>query len=245
VAVLTLVAAGLVMGPGVRPAHADPAQVIISANGHWGSSYSDTYSSGGEFDVHVVSWDGNAPYTTQVATYNQNYNTGWDTQFSSFCIQSYQTYYPGRTYYVELADATDHTTEVPLENSVKYLFHAWNRHQLDGYNYDDQKTDAAGRMASANKLQRVLWKLQGCAAGAIDDDQAQGWYDMALANASVGKALDVKVMRLYSTWSAAQGFGGDGQDELVEVTPEPTTLALLAIGALPVLPIIRRRRPLP
>jgi hypothetical protein len=34
----------------------------------------------------------------------------------------------------------------------------------------------------------------------------------------------------------------NAQDHLVEITPEPATLALVAIGALPLLPIVRRRR---
>lgn len=249
-AATALVMAGLVLGAGAYPAQAQ-SKVILYDSGIAGNSYSNYATNGfdgGEFEARIIQWQDSTPVTS-VKTYYQNHGGSYGpTQFATFCLQTNQVFYPGSQYYVDIADATDHKAAdiKPLAESVKRLFHRWNAHQLDGYDYDDLGTSVQSRRNSAQKLQNLIWYLQsGGAVGSYNagDATVRDWYTDATTLAGQTGSTRVRVMRLYSGWPPRDDGTMDGQDQLIEVaTPEPTTVALLAIGALPVLPLIRRRR---
>jgi hypothetical protein len=191
---------------------------------------------GGEFDV----WGFDGIHSSRTASTD-------GSGFRSFCAQIGQDVQPGTPYNLTLATRTDHGELVPLAPQVAYLFHQWNSGALDEYDYT---YNSPVRQASATDLQAVIWNFQK-QLGMTDPYPVAGYWPnlpsaraihwAAEANAAVagtwGNGLhSVRVMQLY-----AQN-GSDAQDLITE-TPEPASLALLAIGALPLLPIVRRRKP--
>jgi len=210
-----------------------------------------SYGNGGEFDVDITG--GTVDHVTSP-------NTKGDQDFRTFCVQGatgVQYFTPGATYMVDVATSTDHTSKAPLKAEVAYLFHLWNTGSMDLNNYQYDYVSGSGRSESARNLQRAIWALQwgnvGLSNGTSSADTTLSsamelaWYHQAIDDVDHGVWTglgNVGVMRLYNV-----SGGADAQDQLVEGThpvpptvPEPASLALLAVGALPVLPIIRRRR---
>jgi len=197
-----------------------------------------SYLNGGEFTVQVL--DGLTPVTSAVTT-AQTYDTdrGRGPGFRTFCVQETQYFGPGNQYRYEIATATDHILpEVPLNSQTAYLFHQFNAGILSNYNYNPA---GGARSISAGNLQEAIWSFMVPGHVIPADgfyDQARAWVTEANEKAPAGIG-GVKILRLYGPYGSGQY--NDAQDQLIE-TPEPGGLALLAIGALPVLPIVRRRR---
>jgi len=234
--VLLVVALGL----GASAAWAGPVYMSSGSSDRssWYNGGGSLLGYGGEFDV----WGFNGLHSTSTASHNGQ------PGFRSFCLQIHQDVYEGQPYNLVLATETDHGEHVQLAPQVAYLFHQFNAGALNQYDYT---YGTAGRRASATDLQAVIWYFQaqlGMTDGygvvgyswATMSQRARDWATEAntAVDGAWGHTLGgVKVMQLF-----AQN-GTDGQDLITE-TPEPASLALLAIGALPVLPIVRRRRSL-
>jgi len=183
---------------------------------------------GGEFDVKVNQWN-YTPYITWVTPKNTS------RHFATFCMQTTQFVSMNTPYDVTISTHTDGNPlhVKPLSGGAAYLFALWNRKALPKYDYT-----AAGRDASAAALQRVLWKLQGESFSYWGTDtREQEWYDLALASSwHTGNQIgSVRVMQLYAS-------GTDKQDVLVELVPEPGTIALMGCALFGLVPALRRRR---
>lgn len=184
---------------------------------------------GGEFEIDVL--NGSLPHVNSAQT--GSYPPTDTGSFRTFCIQLDQNVNYFQQYYAKVSDTTD--TGDALNPGVALLFHLWNRPGgLGGYNY------GAGRDAAATELQDVLWSVQFGTVLASPTVRQQAW--LAIASTAVGTG-NVKVLQLRGPVPPGTGRA---QDMLIEVdgskVPEPGTLALLAIGGLPVLPFLRRRR---
>lgn len=196
------------------------------------------YSSGvgGEFQVQITA--GALSYVTSPETKGDFANG-----FRTFCVQRAQTIALGTEYSVKVASVLNHGTNTPLRPEVAYLFHLWNTGKMDlagyKYNYVDG-TGANQRVESAGHLQNVIWGLQ--AGRAISGAWENAWYNQAVSDVASAKWTGLRSVRVLQLHPLSDD-PLDAQDQLIE-TPEPATLALLAIGALPVLPIVRRRRSL-
>jgi len=187
--------------------------------------------SGGEFNVAITA--GPLSHANSARTEGSR-----SPGFQTFCIQKSQYFIPGNQYTAKVSEYTNHTTHDLLKAEVAYLFHWWNTGTMSGYDY----TYGAGRTQSAGHLQNVLWALQY--GGSVAAGTEYDWWKKAkddVANGLWSGRGAVRVLQLTGdpTWPGT--VNGDYQDQLIE-TPEPASLALLAIGALPVLPVIRRRR---
>jgi len=207
-----------------------------------------TFGSGGEFTVQILPGDSlRAITSTKTAEQATDIAKGHGPNgFRTFCVQAGQNFVYGAPYTWQIATSTDHSLpHYPLTPQVAYLFHRWNSGVLSGYNYNPTTPDGSGKVRSdyAGQLQTAIWALMNQpghgtpAAGT----QARAWYDEANSHADTS-IHSVRVLRLYGP-NGAGPLSDDHQDQLIE-TPEPASLALLAIGALPILPIVRRRRPL-
>jgi len=263
---MVLVAAIAVVGGICGTAFADTPDFAVTPTlgsfGAWNtpSWYSGTYN-GGEFNVAVHS-PGTSYYQAAVAN-----AAGGGNNFSTFCVQQNQVFSPGGTYCVKADTQTDGGQDIPLTGAVAYLYHRWNSGTLTGYDY--LNSTAEGRLSSAVDLQEVIWKLMYESAGGTPGDWYYGgyqelpnydpshrsnqlaWYNLAKGTAWGSNVYNVRIMKMYS----GPELTGPAQDFIYEQSdsgpgptpgkvPEPTTLALLALGGLPVLPFLRRRRPL-
>jgi hypothetical protein len=191
-------------------------------------------NSGGEFDITTIGW---TVTPSAVPPLNPAHT------FSTFCVQQNQFFSPGGTYNVEFAMSTNHTQNVLLNAATAKLFKLWNHQQLVGFDWAPN----AARGAADKDVQQVLWRLmydqavlQGLVVpfAGIQNARQLAWYNLVKGNTDWTGLERIRVMRLYGTGTAAE----DHQDMLVELAPEPASLALLAIGGLPVLPLLRRRR---
>jgi len=224
------------------------AVLCIGASAAWATvsvyttnaTSSTSLGQGGEWLVKINPGDTLAPVTSALTAAQPSDPPSHKPGFRTFCVQMNQAFAPATNLYTwEISTSTDHTLpHVPLNAQTAYLFHKWNMGVLADYNYSDNPLNidihGRNRKAAAGELQAAIWAFMSGAPVPTLGTQARTWYDEANANASgIG---DVRILRLYGVDGR-----GDYQDMLIE-TPEPASLVLLAVAALPVLPIARRRR---
>jgi len=158
------------------------------------------------------------------AFYLNDTNTG--DNFYTFCVETHEYFNPGNPYYV--GGISDKTVDSGIELTPEAAYIYW-AYRNNIYPYPGTGTNQNG------DIQEAIWYAIG-EIGTISSG-AQAIYDNA-----VGKWSDignVRVLNLYSSYSAAAGFSGNVQDQL-SLVPEPSTFLLLGAG-LAGIGILRRR----
>ena len=201
--------------------------------------YGQGWSNGGEFDIDIVNWNDPNGWTTQV-TPRYPYPAQQHSEFATFCVQERQYFYPGHTYDFDVSTRSNTGENIELDPKTAYLFHKWNSGQLGDYNYSGAGSHPRGQ--DGRDLQVLFWMYQlqrPYSHGALSE-QAKAWdteATTAVSNGTWHGFGNVRIMQLH---------GSDfpnAQDQLYEqLVPEPGSIALLATGALGLLPLLRRRR---
>ncbi|MBI5865040.1 MAG: PEP-CTERM sorting domain-containing protein [Planctomycetes bacterium] len=175
---------------------------------------------GGEFNLTAVGLD-----FVPVGLTNEGY---WE----SFCLEKNESIAFGFQYYAAINTAAVNGglgggNPDPLDPRSAYLYELFITGTLPDYVYDTSDGGTA-RTLSADDLQSVIWFIEEEEAMSWtpgDNSRRDQWYQLAASNA--GETIgDVRVVNLYED---AQGTIR-GQDQIV-LTPEPSSLVLLALGA--------------
>ena len=167
------------------------------------------------------------------ANYGGSFNVAENgtLQFSSFCLERNEYFYPGQTYQV-----TSITTGAinggisggnpdQLDTRTAFLFNKWSTGQF------------AHTAANANALQLAIWALEGEWSTALSGT-ALDYYKMSEAAIGSGSLYGVMVMNL---WGPIPGGVGNAQDMLIQ-TPVPAAVWLLGSGLLGLIGIRRFRK---
>jgi len=151
--------------------------------------------------------------------------------FATFCMEYNEHIQMGVTYYYEVSTAAKYNgngTTDPISMATAWLYNEFLNGTLSGY---------TGDTASANKLQRALWYLEGEAGGSTQTAANNSFLAAALgalgaiAMNNANGAYGVHVMNLWSSYNAATGvYSGAKQDQLIRVPDGGTTLALLGMS---------------
>jgi hypothetical protein len=165
------------------------------------------------------------------ANYGGSFNVAENgtIQFSTFCLERNEYFYPGQTYQV-----TSITTGAinggisggnpdQLDTRTAFLFNRWSTGQI------------AHTAANANALQLAIWALEGEWSQVLPDT-ALGYYNMS--KETDGSLYGVMVMNL---WGPIPGGLGNAQDMLIQ-TPVPAAVWLLGSALLGLIGIRRIRK---
>lgn len=164
------------------------------------------------------------------ANYGGSFNVAENAtfQFSTFCLERNEYFYPGQTYLVKsittgaIIGGISGGNPDPLDTRTAFLFNKWSTGQI------------ANTADNANALQLAIWALEGEWSQALSGT-ALDYYNMS--KAADGSLYGVMVMNL---WGKIPGGTGNAQDMLIQ-TPIPAAVWLLGSALLGLIGIRRFR----
>lgn len=185
---------------------------------------------GGEFNIKIVSGSiPNLAYDAKAVV-----NGG----FESFCLETTEYISPPETVTSVISGGAVNGgasggTPDPISLGTAFLYSQFASGVLAGYDYT-----AAGRVASADLLQKAIWCLEGegnCGTNKFLTLAYGQFGGQAGAAANSNGAYGVNALN-----NSSIPGGANRQDMLVYGTPEPGTILLLGSGLL-AFPMIRRK----
>ena len=235
IVVLVFAAAALALGssPGMA--------VVATLHTHDGYNVQDSVGGitgyGGEFEVDVTA--GGTDWYIHQTDPDVRYGYPTNMSFATFCVNLENLSHWPTQYTVN----TDQL--LPTNGAVAWLYDQWYSGTLPGYDYTgvgdlpgQPWREDIGRSKDAQQLQRMIWQFTGLGTWSYSSGKYAGWYGTALANQNQ-PPRGVQIMQLETAGQHLLVLVPNGH--MVPI-PEPGSLALLATGALGLLPLLRRRR---
>lgn len=243
-------AAMLVVGAGAVSALADGRVTVTDATG----DYNGSDGSGGAFTVTRSTPQANGDFN---GIYGDNRRLGdgrADTSFLSFCLEVTEHLSFGSTYYTQIATSAANGgagggNPDPLSSTTALLYHEF-RNMVSDASVGSVATGgrfngllgAVLTSAETTAIQQAIWYSEN-EIGSISGD-ALAIYNWANTN-NDGSLYNVRVLRLWTGWTAQGGYSGNSQDLLTIVPLPPAAWAGIAsLSGIGIFGIIRRRKQL-
>jgi len=223
-----------------------PAAAAYQVYLNLGFGMADQGVRGGEFRVQAIPGDGSwyqkpSDQGAMMAAYRKPTGQGGRygdlaMDFATFCAQRTVYWADGAgPYDVTLDTQTDQG--VALTPGAEYLYDLWYNGTLAQYGYN-----TADRDADARELQRLIWWYMGeMPIYAPADPNHAHWQQWKNLGDNPQPVFGVKIMKCKYLGAESQDLMVLGKTNGGYLVPEPGSLALLAIGALGMLPLLRRR----